>query len=169
MSSVKVTNLLHASSANNNLVLGSGGTAQFYNTISVGNATPSTSGCGITFPSTDLHYSTNANTLDDYEEGTWTPTCSNGSTFTGNYIKIGKVVHLFYETSSCGTLVAGSTTLTGIPFTSSGLLGASGSGTFINATSTTAFGGTQLTSTTLYFATASSSAALRGYHCYYVS
>ncbi len=168
MSTVKTTNVQHGSATNTNLVLASTGTAQFYNTISVGNTTPSSSGAGITFPATQSA-STDANTLDDYEEGTWSPTCSNGSTFAGNYIKIGKVVHLFYETSSCGTLVAGSTTLTGIPFTSSGLLGASGSGTFINATSTTAFGGTQLTSTTLYFATASSSAALRGYHCYYVA
>jgi hypothetical protein len=54
-------------------------------------------GCGITFPATQVS-STNANTLDDYEEGTFTPTDVSGSnlTFTNNsgyYIKIGRVVH----------------------------------------------------------------------------
>ena len=42
-------------------------------TIGVGGATPSTSGAGITFPATQSA-STDANTLDDYEEGTFTPT-----------------------------------------------------------------------------------------------
>jgi hypothetical protein len=40
--------------------------------IGLGGATPTTSGTGITFPAT-ASASTNANTLDDYEEGTWTP------------------------------------------------------------------------------------------------
>jgi hypothetical protein len=38
-----------------------------------GGATPTTSGTGITFPAS-ASASTNANTSDDYEEGTWTPT-----------------------------------------------------------------------------------------------
>jgi hypothetical protein len=41
--------------------------------IGIGGATPSASGTGITFPAT-ASASTDANTLDDYEEGTWTPT-----------------------------------------------------------------------------------------------
>ena len=45
-------------------------------TISVGGATPSASGAGITFPATQSA-STDANTLDDYEEGTWTPTVNS--------------------------------------------------------------------------------------------
>jgi len=69
-------------------------------TIGVGGATPSTSGAGITFPATQSA-STNGNTLDDYEEGTWTPTLrgSGGSAGSyaqdsqqGNYVKIGKQV-----------------------------------------------------------------------------
>ena len=40
--------------------------------IGVGGATPTSNGSGITFPATQSA-STNANTLDDYEEGTWTP------------------------------------------------------------------------------------------------
>jgi hypothetical protein len=67
------------------------------NTIGVGNATPSTSGAGITFPATQSA-STNANTLDDYEEGTWTPNQGAGLTVvgafssTGTYTKIGRQV-----------------------------------------------------------------------------
>jgi hypothetical protein len=51
-------------------------------TIGVGGATPSASGAGITFPAS-RSASTDANTLDDFEEGTWTPTCvSSGGTIT---------------------------------------------------------------------------------------
>ena len=67
------------------------------NTIGVGNATPSASGAGITFPNTQSA-STDANTLDDYEEGGWTP--NQGAALTivgafvssGTYTKIGRVV-----------------------------------------------------------------------------
>lgn len=67
--------------------------------ISVGGATPTTSGTGITFPATQSA-SSNANTLDDYEEGTWTPvlTFATGTiTYTassenGSYTKIGNLV-----------------------------------------------------------------------------
>ena len=70
-------------------------------TIGVGGATPSTSGAGITFPAT-ASASSNANTLDDYEEGTWTPvyTGASGSAGTaaysssGAYIKVGNLVTL---------------------------------------------------------------------------
>jgi hypothetical protein len=57
-------------------------------------------GTGITFPATQSA-SSNANTLDDYEEGTWTPTLvASGATFTytastgGTYVKIGRLVLL---------------------------------------------------------------------------
>jgi hypothetical protein len=136
---------------------------QFTNTIGVGSAAAA-SGAGVSFPATQSA-SSDANTLDDYEEGAWTPTCSNGSTYTGVYTKIGRIVHLFFNSTSGGVIVAGSTTLTGIPFSPSGTIG---SGTYVNATSSAAFGGTQLSSTTLFFVTASTSANISGYHCYYV-
>jgi hypothetical protein len=67
-------------------------------TVSVGAATPSTSGAGITFPATQSA-SSDANTLDDYEEGTWTPTLTSqtGSLTavnvgTGYYTKVGRMV-----------------------------------------------------------------------------
>jgi hypothetical protein len=68
--------------------------------MSVGGATPTTSGAGITFPATQSA-STDANTLDDYEEGTWTPHLrGDGSnptvtytTQSGYYTKIGNIVY----------------------------------------------------------------------------
>ena len=69
-----------------------------------------------------------ANTLDDYEEGTWTPSLSAGgntdATFGANngggYTKIGNKVHLQGRLSvnSIGSL-SGPISLTGFPFTSS--------------------------------------------------
>jgi hypothetical protein len=60
------------------------GGLQVVNCVSVGNATPSTSGAGITFPATQSA-SSNANTLDDYEEGTFTATIGyDGGSFTAS-------------------------------------------------------------------------------------
>jgi hypothetical protein len=77
----------------------SSGNLQTIGTISVGNATPSTSGAGITFPATQSA-SSNANTLDDYEEGTFTPAFAYSainptvsySEQNGRYTKIGNIV-----------------------------------------------------------------------------
>jgi hypothetical protein len=58
----------------------------------------SVTGTGITFPGTQFA-SSNANTLDDYEEGTWTPSfgfSTSGSaiysTQSGSYVKVGSLV-----------------------------------------------------------------------------
>ena len=92
-------------------------------TISVGNATPSASGAGITFPATQSA-STDANTLDDYETGTWTPALKFGGGTTGLtykntrgvYTKIGSLVtiHGFFELTAKGSS-SGSATIT-LPF-----------------------------------------------------
>jgi hypothetical protein len=94
-------------------------------TIGVGAATPSASGAGITFPATQSD-STDANTLDDYEEGTFTPILvSTGATFTytiqqGKYTKIGRQVTCFirFFVSASGT-VTNPTTIGDLPFTAS--------------------------------------------------
>lgn len=69
-------------------------------TMGVGGATPSTSGAGITFPATQSA-SSNANTLDDYEEGTFTPSWRGSATpgtasgtFQGFYTKIGNSINI---------------------------------------------------------------------------
>ena len=95
---------------------------QFLSTLGVGNATPSTSGAGISFPATQSA-SSDANTLDDYEEGTWTGTLTSGTpptippTATGTYTKIGRQVTLTINFDNVST-VGGSGTMriTGIPF-----------------------------------------------------
>jgi hypothetical protein len=99
------------------------GTIQGASTIGVGNATPSTSGAGITFPATQSA-STDVNTLDDYEEGTFTPTVTPAAgAFTtltnvsGSYTKIGNVVNIVmtYTISSIGT-ASGAVTIGNLPF-----------------------------------------------------
>ena len=81
------------------------GTAISASTIGVGGATPSTSGAGITFPAT-ASASSNANTLDDYEEGTWTVTVSGSTSGSGTvpatatYTKIGRLVTVFCNISN---------------------------------------------------------------------
>jgi hypothetical protein len=68
-------------------------------TMGVGGATPAASGAGITFPATQSA-SSDANTLDDYEEGTWTPVLAFGGNSVGivysareaRYVKVGRSV-----------------------------------------------------------------------------
>jgi hypothetical protein len=66
-----------------------------------------------------------ANALDDYEEGTWTPTTAAGwaSTTldgTGSYTKIGNIVHVMLQTHVDGSGAgSGHISIGGLPFTSS--------------------------------------------------
>ena len=60
---------------------------------------------------------TDSNTLDDYEEGTFTPSASNLSSATGSYTKIGNKVHCKAYVAANG---ATGIDFTGIPFTASG-------------------------------------------------
>lgn len=92
-------------------------------TIGVGAATPSTSGAGITFPATQSA-STDANTLDDYEEGTWTPSLAASSgtlttvvNGTGNYTRIGNSVTITCAPSiTTNGTGAGRLVISGLPF-----------------------------------------------------
>jgi hypothetical protein len=92
-------------------------------TIGVGGATPSASGAGISFPAT-ASASSDANTLDDYEEGTWTPTLSNftlgNGTATGYYTKVGNIITVsFLITLGSTSSVTGSMLdITGLPIAS---------------------------------------------------
>ena len=91
-------------------------------TIGVGGATPSASGSGITFPATQSA-STDANTLDDYEEGTWTPNVGGNATYTGQlgvYVKIGRLVYASFDITVNVIGTGSTTTLSGFPFTSTG-------------------------------------------------
>ena len=62
-----------------------------------------------------------ANELDDYEEGTWTPTTNNGTGYSaqfGRYVKIGKMVWLNANINTSTTSGVGNL-IQGLPFTSS--------------------------------------------------
>jgi hypothetical protein len=92
-------------------------------TVSAGNLVIGTSGKGIDFSATPG--TGTSELLDDYEEGTWTPTIvmdtgtSTGGTFSGLYTKIGRQVTLTIS-ANVGT-VASSPQIEGfsnLPFTS---------------------------------------------------
>jgi hypothetical protein len=121
-------------SAADTLVVTTGGTAavtvdsgqrtKFPTTIGVGGATPSASGSGISFPATQSA-SSDANTLDDYEEGTWTSIMTAGSgTITVNngaskntYTKVGRLVTLTVATEvSSVSSPSGRLAIGGFPF-----------------------------------------------------
>ena len=90
-------------------------------------ASASANGVGITFPATQSA-STDANTLDDYEEGTWTPSLRDGGTDrsptyqfgpSGTYIKIGKMVFIrwgFKLTGKGAGAASGEIQIYGLPF-----------------------------------------------------
>jgi predicted RecA/RadA family phage recombinase len=89
-------------------------------TIATGTIT-ALSTSGITFPATQVP-SADANTLDDYEEGTWTPNVGGTSTYSvqiGTYVKIGKMVTVNFDMAISTIGTGSTTTVFGFPFTSS--------------------------------------------------
>jgi hypothetical protein len=87
-------------------------------TVALDSAVPN-SGTGITFPATQSA-STNANTLDDYEEGTWTPTLGGTATYSfqgGSYTKVGRLVTAqgWLIVNAIGT--GATNNVSGLPFT----------------------------------------------------
>ena len=95
--------------------------------VALSAASVSATGVGITFPATQSA-SSDVNTLDDYEEGTWTPTVTFGggsATVSGfaAYIKIGKtcLVNGYISFSSVSSASAGA--ITNFPFTAANISG----------------------------------------------
>jgi hypothetical protein len=85
---------------------------------------------GIKFPASQSA-SGDANTLDDYEEGSWTPTDTSGASLTfstanGTYTKIGRVVtiraKIIYPSTASGVSAA----IGGLPF----VVGSYGTGNY---------------------------------------
>ena len=78
-----------------------------------------------------------ANKLDDYEEGTWTPSWKGGSvdgtasgTFTGTYTKVGRLVYCSVNIQAANlTGATGALLLRDLPFTVSSTAAATGGGT----------------------------------------
>lgn len=87
------------------------------------------SGMGVAFPATQIA-STDPNTLDDYEEGTWTPTDQSGAglSFTINrtatYKKVGEQVFAYFDITY-PTTSNGNSSIISLPFVNSSVHDAS--------------------------------------------
>ena len=83
----------------------------------------------IKFPATQ-NPSSDVNTLDDYEEGTWTPasaTVTITNNVTADYVKVGQLLCASFDISFPASASAAMVSITGLPFVKSGL-GGFGSG-----------------------------------------
>jgi hypothetical protein len=72
----------------------------------------------IVFPATQ-NASADANTLDDYEEGTWTPSLGGTATYTsqlGQYVKIGRQVTVFFDLTINVIGTGSASTINSLPF-----------------------------------------------------
>ena len=84
----------------------------------------------VAFPATQAA-SSDPNTLDDYEEGSWTPTLT-GIIFVGaqaneyNYIKVGRLVHVSIYLSAATSVAIGNFSTITLPFNNSGTTAATG-------------------------------------------
>ena len=90
--------------------------------IVVSGTTPSLN--GIAFPATQSA-SADANTLDDYEEGTWTPTVGGTSTYQagryGIYTKVGNIVTCQFQIPINLIGTGSLTQMSGFPFASANI------------------------------------------------
>jgi hypothetical protein len=90
--------------------------------------TTSANGVGVAFPATQVA-SSDANTLDDYEEGTWVGTLKGATTdptiavtATGRYTKVGRLVSVQISFSNVNTTGAsGDAYIIGLPFANSSI------------------------------------------------
>jgi hypothetical protein len=158
----------------NNLVVSAGaGVSSF---IVKGPLDLSQAGAGsngqIIFPATQVA-SANVNTLDDYEEGTWTPVLSFATpgnltvaytTQLGQYQKIGKLVTLWFSivtSTFTHTTASGNLQITGVPFTPDGTLETDGKLSWAGITKATytEIGCSLTTTTTMLFRASGSGVA----------
>ena len=119
--------------ATNQIVIGATATGAGDNSVVLGNSDITAVLCGsdgeaqvyasaIRFPSTQVANS-NANALDDYEEGTFTAVLTGSTSGTVStsghfYTKIGNIVTFQIHFNNIGTGLSGNISITGLPFTS---------------------------------------------------
>ena len=92
--------------------------------VSIGNTTdPGAGNLRFSTAGTNGIYFGSSARLDDYQQGTWTPTLTDGTNSVnltgGYYIKVGKMVTLFvnsYNTSMAGLNTASNLRITNLPF-----------------------------------------------------
>ena len=121
----EILNFINSSNSTaGKVIYGTSQTSVAYQTTTAGQSTGAVlQNSGIAFPATQVA-SSDANTLDDYEEGTWTPNVvsgSNNSTWTvksGRYIKVGGLVTCWFVCDGGNSGTSGSDLqINGIPFT----------------------------------------------------
>ena len=95
-------------------------------TVATGNLVIGTAGNGIDFSADPSAAGMTSELLDDYEEGTWTPSIGGTATYTtqvGSYTKIGRQVTLWFDLT-INVLGTGSTEfISGVPFVPAILIG----------------------------------------------
>jgi hypothetical protein len=92
-------------------------------TLILNGADTTANGSGVTFPATQ-NASSNANTLDDYEEGTWTPSLGGTTTYSsqlGQYVKVGRLVYATFDVIVNLIGTGSNSTITGLPFVGGGI------------------------------------------------
>ena len=85
--------------------------------VSTGNVLIGTNGKGVDFSASGNAGGMSSELLDDYEEGTWTPTAGGSGTLTtssGTYVKIGGFVYFEMQTNGYGG--TGDIQINGLPF-----------------------------------------------------
>jgi len=87
-------------------------------TIEAGNLVIGTAGKGIDFSATSDLAGMTSELLDDYEEGTWTPTASGGASLNSAiYTKIGNLVHCQGTLTFPSQTDSGAALVESLPFT----------------------------------------------------
>ena len=103
------------------LDMSAGGNATFNGSIFSGGNIVVPNGNGIDFSAAGNVGGMDSELLDDYEEGTWTPTVNTGTGYSaqfGRYVKIGKMVFINANVNTSATSSAGNI-IQGLPFASS--------------------------------------------------
>ena len=105
------------------------------NIVTTGSGTITSAGLITASGSIAVGGTGSANTLDDFEEGTWTPSILNGwgilnpttSTATGHYTKVGNLVYVLFKIVLNGGSTNGNPlVVAGLPFSHDGTTGGSG-------------------------------------------
>jgi len=102
------------------LDMSAGGNATFNGSIFSGGNVVVPNGNGIDFSAAGNVSGMTSELLDDYEEGTWTPTVNNATGYGaqfGKYIKVGRLVHVYANVELSSQSAVGNI-ISGLPFSS---------------------------------------------------
>ena len=116
---IRAEDIRFATGSNERMKIDSDGVAHFNGDVKVlsGDVIMG-SGRGINFTANSNASGMTSETLDDYEEGTWTPTVSSGTVTTGTsrYTKVGRLVTCYTQlTSFSDTTSTATVTIGGLP------------------------------------------------------